>query len=108
LINCTLFILAVLAVFSWIAAPVLIARVTPMGDYAGDMLLTNKIRDEGVLLTGHYSRWGFNHPGPFWFYYNYLIERLFSWIHVSRFQLWMLGSVIANSLFIAFSSLAFS
>jgi hypothetical protein len=39
----------------------------PVHDYAADFLLANVIRDDGILLTGHYSRFGFHHPGPFWF-----------------------------------------
>ena len=40
-------------------------NIYPGGDLAADMLLVNKIDDEGFLLTGQYSRYKFNHPGPF-------------------------------------------
>lgn len=82
--------------------------ITPSGDLAADMLLANRIKQEGFLVVGHYSRWHFNHPGPFWFYYNEIIERLLHWSHLSRYHQWLIGSIFINSLFIAFSSNAIS
>jgi len=69
----------------------------PVHDYAADVLLANIIRDEGVLLVGHYSRFGFHHPGPFWFYWNHLFELCLGWLPLTRFQIWAIGSVAINS-----------
>lgn len=80
----------------------------PDGDFAADMLLTNRIWDEGYLLVGHYSRWQFNHPGPFWFYYNAIVEFVFGWFFSSRLQAWQLGSILLNSTFITFSAVSLS
>ena len=41
----------------------LVNEEIPVGDFAADMLLERKIDDRGFLLTGHYSRFEFNHPG---------------------------------------------
>lgn len=87
---------------------VLLAPTTPLADIAADMLLENNLRDDGYLLVGHYSRWRFNHPGPFWFYVNHFFEYIFQWLFLSRFQVWFVGSVFVNSGFILFSALALS
>ncbi|MBL4865133.1 MAG: hypothetical protein JKY67_02005 [Pseudomonadales bacterium] len=50
--------------------------ITPHGDFAADMLVMDKIGDNGYLLTGHYSRFQFNHPGPFFFYVAYLFDKI--------------------------------
>jgi hypothetical protein len=86
----------------------LAAHIFPAGDFAADMLLTNRISDEGYLLVGHYSRWGFNHPGPFWFYYNWLTELLLGWLPLDRWQIWQIGNVFINAVAIAFSSITLS
>lgn len=96
----------ILLVFTHLAWTSLATFVTPNHDIAADMLLANRIRDEGWLLVGHYSRWNFNHPGPFWIYYNTLIEWVFSALEVSRYQLWILGSILINAVFALFCSLA--
>lgn len=90
---------------SW---PAISISIAPTADLAADMLLANRISDEGYLLVGHYSRWQFNHPGPFWFYYNHLAEFLFQHFFSSRYQAWYLGSIIINSIFITFSSVSLS
>ena len=77
-------------------------------DLAADMLLANKLRDEGWLLVGIYSRFHFNHPGPFWFYFNHAIELLLGWTELSRYQLWMIGSVLINSACVSFAGFALS
>ena len=64
-----LFLFAFYGAFEWAT----LFPFYPIADFAGDMLTTNKIKDEGILFIGHWSTWGFNHPGPFWLYYNYLI-----------------------------------
>lgn len=83
-------------------------RMIPAGDLAADMLLTNRIWDEGYLLVGHYSRWGFNHPGPFWFYCNAMAEFVFGRFFPSRWQAWQLGSIFINSTLITFSAVSLS
>jgi len=89
-----------------ISAEHLFTPATPSWDIAADMLLQNRIRDEGWLLTGHYSRWQFNHPGPFWFYYNQVIEWVLAPIGMSRIQTWHWGSVLLNSVLVVFTSVA--
>lgn len=69
----------------------------PVHDYAADVLLANIIRDEGVLLVGHYSRFGFHHPGPFWFYWNHIFEVCLGWLPLTRFQIWTVSSIVINS-----------
>jgi len=52
------------------------AEEMPISDFAADLLLERKIDDHGYLLTGHYSRFKFNHPGPFFFYAYHAMHRL--------------------------------
>lgn len=80
----------------------------PIADFAGDMLTANKIKDEGFLLVGHWSTWGFNHPGPFWLYYNHLIENILSPLSLNRLQIWRIGASFISASFILFSSFALS
>lgn len=87
-----------------IALPAVLTPVTPDGDLAADMLLGNTIRDHGLLLTGHYSRFQFNHPGPFFFYWNDLFERLLGWTGLSRFQTWMWGGIVLSTLFVSLAA----
>lgn len=82
--------------------------VAASGDTAADMLLTNQIGANGWLLVGHYSRWDFNHPGPFWFYYNYLFEYLLGGLPLSRLQVWLIGSLVLNAALVVFSATAAS
>jgi len=96
--------LGVFCLLTAISIEHLITPVTPDWDIAADMLLQNRIRDEGFLLTGHYSRWEFNHPGPFWFYYNHVIEWLLSPLELSRVQLWYCGALLLSSLLIAYAA----
>lgn len=86
----------------------LLSPTTPSGDLAADMLLCNRIRDEGWLLVGHYSRWGFHHPGPFWFLYNYSMECVLNWTGLPRFQIWLIGNILIESLLVLFSTIAIS
>lgn len=75
------------------------AGFVPSGDLAVDMLMTNQIRDNGYLLTGHYSRFGFHHPGPFFFYINYFFEKLFISTHLSRYSIWAISTLSLNIFF---------
>lgn len=90
-------------ILGWLTLKVFVLDFAPVHDYAADFLLANIIRDEGILLTGHYSRFGFHHPGPFWFYWNYLFELCLSWLPFTRFQIWTVGSVVINSSLLLFS-----
>jgi len=76
--------------------------VYPYSDLAADMLLTDEIY-RGVLLTGHYSRFEFHHPGAFFFYLNALYEQLFGSLFPSRANVWLFGSIVANGLFLTLS-----
>lgn len=80
----------------------------PVLDYAADMLWANAIRDHGFLLVGHYSRFDFNHPGPFWLYWSTAWEYLLGATSLSRFQIWVIGSLAINSLVLVFSGWALS
>lgn len=86
----------------------LIAGGVPAWDFAADMLLGNRIRDEGVLLVGHYSRYEFNHPGPFWFYYNYLFELGLERSGLSRTHIWLFGQTCIATLLVGFTGAGLS
>lgn len=83
----------------------LTSNVYPSGDTAADMLLANKIHKDGILLTGHYSRFEFNHPGPFFFYYNTLFEWLFKKVGICRNAIWVWATIFLNSVLLSFSAL---
>lgn len=92
----------------YLTYPVFLGQLYPVGDIAADMLLTNRISDEGYLLVGHYSRWEFNHPGPFFIYINWFSEILFGWLSISREQTWQLGSIFLNTTFLVYFAFSFS
>ena len=83
-------------------------HVYAVGDIAGDMLTANRLRDEGYLLVGHWSVWQFNHPGPFWFYYNRLFEIILTPFSFSRLQEWFIASLLFNATVITFSARSLS
>ena len=91
-----------------IGLPPLATPVIPGGDLAADMAVANKFRDEGLLLTGHYSRFGFHHPGPFFFYANALTEKALGASGLPRYQLWVLSTAALNTIFIAMAAWFFS
>ena len=80
----------------------------PVADYAADMLWANVIRESGVLLVGHYSRYDFNHPGPFWFYWNVAWEYALRGFGFTRFQEWLIGSIFLNICCLLFAGWALS
>lgn len=84
------------------------SRLTPESDLAADMLLVDLIRAKGYLLLGHYSRWGFNHPGPFWLYLSYCFEKLLANSNLWRFQIWLWGHVLVSSSLITVAAIALS
>ncbi len=79
-------------------------NIYPGGDLAADMLLANKIDNEGFLLTGQYSRYKFNHPGPFFFYVNYIAENLFEGSSISRASSWTISTAIINAIFLTLAA----
>ncbi|RDC73315.1 hypothetical protein DLJ49_07015 [Rhodovulum sp. 12E13] len=85
------------AAIVYIAAPNLFLEVGTWGDMAADMLHANALSRGDWLTTGHYSRHGFNHPGPAFFYWNALFEAL----PVDRAHAWIWGSVTLNALLVA-------
>jgi hypothetical protein len=50
--------------------------IVEFSDYAANSLLVQQAK-HFTLLTGHYSRWGFHHPGPFFLYLFVLGEFVF-------------------------------
>ena len=99
-----LFLFAFYGAFEWAT----LFPFYPIADFAGDMLTTNRIKDEGFLLVGHWSTWGFNHPGPFWLYYNYFIENILSIFPLNRLQMWRIGASFISASFILYSALQLS
>lgn len=80
-------------------------QIYPSGDLAADMLLNDQIDIKGYLLTGQYSRFGFHHPGPFYFYVTWIFEKIFSRFFPSMAAIWILTMIFLNSLFLAIASL---
>lgn len=99
-----LFFFAIFGIYSY----EMLSQIYAVGDVAGDMLTANRLKDEGYLLVGHWSVWQFNHPGPFWFYYNHLFEIILNPLSLSRLQNWFIASLIINAFFICFSARALS
>ncbi len=81
------------------------AQVLPSNDLAAEMLLENTITNVGYLLTGHPSRFGFHHPGPFFYYFNHLFEIITVDSTLSRAQVWILANECRNSLFLTIAAL---
>lgn len=84
--------------------------VLETGDFAANGL---QIFDAGHFedLLGNYSRWGFNHPGPFFFYLYSLGERLFFdllKLTSSPHQAHVIAGTIFQSACIAFSICLFA
>lgn len=101
---CLLLILVSALVLIKLAAPLLLQSFQPDGDMAADMLLVNQMHDTGYLLTGHYSRFGFNHPGPVFLYANAAFERLGQLIELPRGNAWVLSSITVNFAFLLLSA----
>lgn len=96
------------ALLAWLGWGALLDTGPVLWDFAADMLHGNRIRDEGVLLVGHYSRYEFNHPGPFWFYYNHFFEGLLSRQELERLQAWNAGQIFLASLLTTFTACGLS
>jgi hypothetical protein len=67
-------IVAVGVTFNW--ELLVSTNAIPFGDYAADDLLVQDAK-HFTLMHGHYSRIGFNHPGPFYLQMIALVELLF-------------------------------
>lgn len=93
------------------AAPFLIADwrhishdvVTPHSDFAADMLHIDQAR-HGQLFTGHYSRFGFNHPGPFFLLCRYWAELALEGVLPGPYNAQFVGVLATNTLFIALAA----
>ncbi|MGF1445691.1 MAG: hypothetical protein ACFBRM_05765 [Pikeienuella sp.] len=79
------------------AWPVVGADVLPRGDFAADLLLADAISRGEPLLTGHYSRFGFNHPGPGFFYLSWPLAELGRAAGLSASGAWHLAAVLVNA-----------
>ncbi|GEM_PF-2891658 len=79
----------------------LVQRFQPDGDFAADMLLVNELHENGHLYRGHYSRFGFNHPGPVFLYANALFERVGASVGLPRANAWVLSATLVNLGFLA-------
>ncbi len=92
-------LISIIVYFSFYFREVL-GTTYPYGDLASDFLLRDTIYHD-VLLTGHYSRFGFNHPGSFFFYVDFIFEQIFSLFHLGQYNSFLLSSIILNSFFIS-------
>lgn len=95
-LACALFVALSLYALLHGAAPRLGQEILPVEDFAADMLLVDQLHDEGYLLTGHYSRYGFNHPGPVFLYANALFEEMGAVFHLPRSSSWLLCALAFN------------
>lgn len=91
---------ALLAFMVWINWYALLRVVFVEGDIASDILHMYTAEDK-LLLTGHYSRFGFMHPGPFLLYCNFVADKLFGTMLPGPFNTMVLSIITVNSLFLA-------
>jgi hypothetical protein len=83
----------------------LTTEILPTGDAAADVLLVESAQHRW-LLTGHYSRFDFNHPGPFFFELRRLGEWLAGDLVPGAYNGDLLGVLIGNALFVGIGSAA--
>jgi len=69
------------------------------GDAAADELLIDNARHE-PLLYGHYSRFNFNHPGPFFFYVRLVAEHIAGDLFPGPHNLHAAALMVLNAAFI--------
>lgn len=74
------------------------AEILPVGDMA--LLEESTLAVEGGVFTGAYSRMGFHHPGPFYFYLRYPLYLLSGWSHSSFY----LTSALIAAISLVFST----
>jgi hypothetical protein len=77
--------------------------IVPYGDAAADMLLIERARHDW-LLTGHYSRFGFHHPGPFFLYARYFAETLLGDAPPSPYGAQLTSVIAVNVFFIGLAA----
>lgn len=90
---------------TYFSSPTLFFPTGIMGDLAADMLHGEALNRGEWLTTGHYSRFKFNHPGPFFFYWNLPFELALE-PYVGRLKAWLWGSVVLNSILVGASATA--
>ncbi|MDR3516757.1 MAG: hypothetical protein P4M00_13145 [Azospirillaceae bacterium] len=79
-------------------APTLTHPFIPGSDYAADILATQRAA-HGLLLTGHPSVAGFNHPGPFFLYFRILAQWLIGDLTATVFGAHLVGVFACSALF---------
>ncbi len=87
----------VVAAALWPAWSVIGAEVLPRGDFASDLLRAGTILRGEPLLSGHYSRFGFYHPGPGFFYLSTLPAAAGRALGLSDTGAWHLASLLTNA-----------
>lgn len=80
-----------------------VSDIAPYGDTAADMLLIERARHDW-LLTGHYSRFGFHHPGPFFLYARHFAETLLGDAPPSPYGAQLTGVIGVNVFFIGLAA----
>jgi hypothetical protein len=90
-------------VILWHNWNILVSDIVPYGDNALDMLLIERVQHDW-LLTGHYSRFEFNHPGPFFLYARHFSGLLFGNALPSPYGAQLIGIIAVNVLFIGFAA----
>ncbi|HEX2528376.1 MAG TPA: hypothetical protein VHL31_19000 [Geminicoccus sp.] len=93
------------SILLWYNWPYVVSDIAPYGDVAADMLLIERAQHDW-LLTGHYSRFGFNHPGPFFLYLRHLADVLFGHVLPSPYSAQLLGIIAADALFTGLAAVA--
>ena len=80
--------------------------VVPSGDLAADILLEQKLQRGEGLWVGHYSRLGFNHPGPFFLWVRAASAALLSaaGLSRSRYAAELIGVLLSNAAFLALAA----
>jgi hypothetical protein len=76
----------------------LMAGIIPASDNATDILLVQRAH-HGLLLTGHYSGLGLNHPGPFFLYFRYLGDLVAGPFAGSLYGSSLFGTMAGNAFF---------
>lgn len=76
---------------------------TPLAEYGDDAINSLQIANAKRVeeIHGHYSRWGFHHPGPAYFYLYALGETvLYEWLHVvpSAYNAHLLTGLLLQSI----------
>lgn len=77
----------------------LVGEVVLVGDYASDLLQTQRA-EHGWLLVGHYNTYWCNHPGPFFLYVRLLGQWLVGGWTGSVFGAQLIGVMAGNALFL--------